>query len=122
MTTPAEQPETTVKEEEIKEEIAAVEDKAADLQEKRADPSLSDADRAKIEDRLDSLDVRMTALIDKLDKLASSPVAPAPEPKPKQAPAASTTAAKVVDPETAENTSKRRAVVSRRWFGERAYE
>lgn len=103
----------------VDEKIDAVKDEAAAIEEKLEDPELPETERIKFEKRLDVLDDRMEELLQKIDKLSQSPVAPAPPRKVADPPA-------TVEPATppAEEKPKERKhrYGSARWFGDRAYD
>lgn len=104
----------------VEAEVQKVEAEAAKVVEKLEDPKTTDAQAAKLESRLDSLDTRMDSLIEKLDKLAASPVAPAPR-KVEETPVETAKPENPTGQESGEPKPKK-AYVSARWFGSRAYE
>lgn len=114
-------PETPVEEapKEVKEELKEVEKEAGKLEEKLENPDLSPTDKIKIEKRLDVLDDRMEELLQKVDKLAASPVAPSPrrEPETPAPEAPSDTPSEEEKPKV-----KKKRYGSSLWFGDRAYE
>lgn len=109
--------------EKTEEQAEKVAEEAEKIEAKLEDPNTPDAEKAKLESRLASLDERMDKLIEKLDKLAASPVAPAPkkvaEVVAEKSGESDKTPAQNYAPEEAK---PRKARVSSRWFGERAYE
>lgn len=107
----------------VEAEIQKVEAEVVKIEDKLADPKTTDEQAKKLEGRLDSLDTRMDSLIEKFDKLAASPVAPAPARKVEDITKIDEPAKEVdgtvVPPE---EVKPKKAYVSRRWFGDRAYE
>ncbi len=117
--TPANGPEA----EKVADQIETLQDDAAKVEEKIADPATSPDERARLEERLDRIEASQEKLVTKLDQLLSSPVAPSPrrteEPEPAKAPPQ--TGTQTPDAEPAEDKPRGKAPVSSRWFGDRAY-
>lgn len=114
---------TTPETEEIEEKVEELDAEHAKLEEAKADATPEQ--RADINERLDKIEAKQESLLEKLDKLLASPVAPSPRRTVSDAPAPERTEvpeqAGTQTPD-APPAAPRKARTSKAWFGERAYE